>query len=119
MIRRFIDPPAERPDIKTTVIVEYRAILTGDMEALGVAADELDKMFKRFFETTGVSVVSSSGSMRHPSKDEMLALIPRKWHLEVDDHQLCATPYVAKRYLTKDPSKVTCKLCLKKTVIGV
>lgn len=61
-------------------------------------------------------------------QEEILNLVPRKVHYAPDDSphkwtrkldgdqipaQVCVTPRVGQRWLTKNPLETTCKLCLK------
>lgn len=112
--------PERRGDgssVRASVVFEFRAVATGRVDDLGAAFEEFQAATQRFYaacDAAGVSVVQGGGHLRPMTQEELLAVIPRKWHLEFEGRQLCDTPYVSKRYLTKEKEKVTCKLCLKK-----
>jgi len=62
----------------------------------------------------GISVVEARGQMRGMTQEEVLRLVPRRFHMAgPENRQVCKTPHVSQRFLTKDRDKVTCKLCLE------
>lgn len=106
----------KRPAV-VSVVLEYRAILTGGMEALGKLHakfnDSVQEIY-RLAQAEGITILRADGCMRAPTREENILLIPRKFHMEQDGRHICDTPYVGHRFLTTDESKVTCKLCLRK-----
>jgi len=86
------------------------------MKDIEAVFDGLDKAVRAFYDdcdAKGVSVIQAGGQVRPMTREEALAIVPRKKHLEVNGTHACRTPHVSARNLVKDPEKVTCKLCLK------
>ena len=116
MQRRNLTSRKDGAQARVPAVFEFRAMVTGRKADLDKAFEVLDKAVERFYDvcdSTGVSVISGEGHVRPMTKEETLAVIPRKWHLDRDGRQACQTPHVSKRYLTQDKDKVTCKLCLR------
>lgn len=64
------------------------------------------------FTNAGFQVMLKKALVRPMSRNELLALIPRKIHYEKKGRQICTTSHVSGKNLTKDKTAVTCKLCL-------
>ena len=108
---------ADESNVRASVVLEYNAMLTGKVNELGEVGDKFNKLMKEFYakcDEIGVSVVKTNGFIRGLTKEETLAIVPRKWHFAVRGRHICETPFVSKKFLTKDKEKVTCKNCLRK-----
>lgn len=105
-----------RGEVMTSSVFEFRAFVTGRMDDIEAVFEKLDQAVREFYEdcdAKGVSVLQADGLVRPMTRDEILMVVPRKKHLEVDGRQACRTPHVSQRNLVKDKDKVTCKLCRK------
>jgi hypothetical protein len=101
-------------EVRATSVVEFSTFLTGTTEQIEAIAEAFDRHVKKFYDQcdkVGVSIVRGGGHVRPMTREEALTIVPRKWHLERGGKHACNTVYVSARRLTKDPSKVTCKLC--------
>jgi hypothetical protein len=87
----------------------------------------LQTLVEKFQEQLALAFVEAGGRDPHnrwaearpATKEEVLHFTPRKLHFTEDgDTHACDTAYVAKRNLTRDREKVTCKLCRRKLGIA-
>jgi hypothetical protein len=79
------------------------------------AVDELQvELSDRFEKLGGRDAHLRWVDVRPATREETIHFTPRKVHFIQNDRQICDTAYVAKRNLTADREKVTCKLCRRK-----
>lgn len=106
------------PNVKRdSVVLEFSVMLTGSKEELAKAAEAFNTVIRAFYarsQDLGVAVGKSRGYMRALTKEENLTLKPRKYHFSEDGRHICDTQFVARKYLTTNREKVTCKLCLRR-----
>lgn len=109
-----------RPDpskVRASVTMKFEVVMTGKMDKLAEVAENWDVAMESFYaycESRDVSIVCSSGTMRGLTQEELLFMIPRKYHfMDSECRQVCKTLFVSTKFLTSEPEKVTCKLCLK------
>lgn len=104
--------------LTVSVVFEFTAMVTGKTENLEEVFESFQKSVQSFYDSCdekSVSVFRGGGCVRPVTKEENLRLVPRKWHMsQHDGTHLCDIHHVSKKYITNDPSKVTCKRCLKK-----
>lgn len=100
------------------MILNFEIAMTGKVSVLGAIHDEFIKHVEKLYEQCeceGVSIIEAKGQMRGLTQEEVLRIIPRKYHLSgADGRQICDTKYISARFLTQNTERVTCKLCLKK-----
>ena len=115
--RTLVSREMDSSKVRTSVVLEYKVMMTGTVNGLDTAAMEFNKAMEAFYarcERLDVSVAVAHGFVRSVSHDEALTLIQRKYHLKsADGRQACRTSFVSEKYLTDDEAAVTCKLCLK------
>lgn len=86
-----------------------------DYPTLQAIAEKLQEELKaKFIEAGGKDPHGRWAEARPATKEEVLHFTPRKVHMSERGRQICDTVYVAKRNLTRDREKVTCKLCRRK-----
>lgn len=112
-----LEPGDPVEEARITMVVEFSCVVTGTLAGLGKAKEEFEllaKGFSRGCREADVQVVAPQGTVRPMTREEAVAFTPRKFHWAPDDERACETPHVSTRQLTKDETKVTCRLCLKK-----
>lgn len=116
--RSFPGRDRDESKVRATVSLTYEIALTGKVDDLGAIHNDFSKAIEALYDTCdarGVSIIQASGQMRGLSQVEILALVPRRYHMMgPDKRQICDTSHVSTRFLTDKEAKVTCRLCAKK-----
>jgi hypothetical protein len=104
-------------NISVPISLEVKLVTSSKLSEMGLLEHVLDlalKDVKERFTKEGFVLHVAGGSVRPMAQDELLALLPRKMHLTLNggESQACKTEYVARKQLTEDHTKVTCKRCL-------
>jgi hypothetical protein len=79
-----------------------------------------EELTRAFVEVGGRDSHNSWAEVRQATREEVFRFMPRKMHFYAGGNcvHLCDTVYVAKRNMTSDREKVTCKLCRRKLGIA-
>ncbi len=121
-LTRTIEPPENSMDVEDMVVpvcVDITVVTNSKLSEFPILDKVLNLAVKDAlarFEKEGFRAFLHHGKVRPMSQDELLSILPRKVHfvpLPGEKH-ICDTAHVAKKNLTLDPDKVTCKLCLRK-----
>jgi hypothetical protein len=118
-----IDNPPVVAKFPIATVVEISAIgifPASDYTTLQKIADKLrDELLAQFLAAGGRDVYPRWVEVRQATKEEVLCFTPRKVHYTRNGKtQACRTPYVAKRNLTTEREKVTCRLCQREFGLG-
>ena len=99
--------------VEVSIIGVFPASAYPTLQTLVEAFQE--ELKAKFVEAGGRDAHGRWAEARQATKEELLHFTPRKLHFTEDgEAHLCDTAYVAKRNLTRDREKVTCKLCRRK-----
>lgn len=108
----------DEENLRASVLLNFEIAMTGKVAALGDIYDEFSKHVEKLYERCekeGISIIEAKGQMRGLTQEEILRIIPRKYHFQgPDGRQICDTKHVAARFLTRNTERVTCRLCMKK-----
>jgi hypothetical protein len=103
--------------VEVSIIGVFPASAYPTLQTLVEAFQE--ELKAKFVEAGGRDPHGRWAEARQATKEEVLHFTPRKLHFTEDGTtHLCDTAYVAKRNLTRDREKVTCKLCRRKLGIA-
>jgi hypothetical protein len=109
-----VQGPEDEP--RVTMMAEFTCAVTGTVHELEDAMNLFEKFVNAYVKgcAKGGSQASHARAVFRPmTREEALVLTPRKFHWAPDGDRVCDTAYVSPKQLTDDPSKVTCKLCLR------
>ncbi len=110
------------PKFPIATVVEISIIgvfPASEYPALQTAIDKFqEELREKFIALGGRDPHPRWAEARQASKEEVLHFTPRKMHMERGGRQICDTAYVARRNLTRNREKVTCKLCMRKMGIS-
>ncbi len=112
-----LQPSGDIRDLHVPMAIELSLATSAKLADMGELEKTLDQavqeVLKRF-EGNGFQVFIRAGFVRPMAKEDLVEIVPRKFHmLSREGRQTCDTQYVAKRYLTKNSEKVTCRKCMK------
>lgn len=118
MFKKLDGVTGDTSNVRSSCALEYIAFVTGKEEEIGEAGDRFNELLKDFHaqcEKIGLSLIRTNAGIRPMTQEEILSVVPRKFHLVgTGGSQACSTPFVSPKYLTRDATKVTCKLCKQK-----
>lgn len=103
--------------VEVSIIGVFPASAYPTLQTLVEAFQE--ELKAKFVAAGGLDPHGRWAEARQATKEEVLHFTPRKLHFTKDgEAHLCDTAYVAKRNLTRDREKVTCKLCRRELGIA-